>query len=90
MVANAFTSTTAKNARETHGMDAGFASSSEAFLPHGADLDFVKAHAAGPDLVLMGCARRPEHKREGSTLALAAAVAFTVQAVGHQGEKASS
>ena len=50
----------------------------EAFLPPGADLDFVKANATGPDFVLMGNARGPEHEGERPILALAAAVAFGI------------
>ena len=58
----------------------------EALLSGGADLDFVKANAARPDFVLMGKARRPEHKAERSALALAA-LAFAIQTVEQEGEK---
>ena len=56
-------------------------------MPRGADLDFVKADAARTDFVLMGNARRPEHKGERSVLALAAPVAFSIQTVEQEGEK---
>lgn len=59
----------------------------EALSPGGADLDFVKANAARPDFVLMGKARRPEHKAERSVLAVTAAAAFAIQTVEQEGEK---
>ena len=52
-----------------------------------ADLDSVKANAAGRDFVQMGDARKPEHNTERSILALAAAMAFPVEAVEQEARK---
>src|SRR5215467_8927902 len=53
----------------------------EAFLPRRANLDFVKANAAGADFVLMRDARRTEHQSEWSILTFAATDALAVMAV---------
>lgn len=59
----------------------------KALLPRRAKLDFVKAHTAGADFILMRNTRGPEHDAEGAVLGLLPATALAVQAVEEQSDK---